>query len=94
MEKVCAELERMEKLRVIAKVEVVCGNGRRPSKPNGTIRICIDLTKLNLCVCRERHPLPAVEQTLAQLAGAQVFTKLWMPTLDSGRYHSLPTRPS
>jgi hypothetical protein len=45
-------------------------------KPNGDVRICVDLTKLNQSVCRERHPLPAVEQTLAQLAGAQVFTKL------------------
>ena len=35
----------------------------------------MDLTKLNESVCRERH-LPAVEQTLAQLAVAQVFTKL------------------
>ena len=35
-----------------------------------------DLTRLNESVCRERHPLPAVERTLAQLAGAKVFTKL------------------
>ena len=36
----------------------------------------MDLTRLNESVCRERHPIPAVEQTLAQLAGASVFTKL------------------
>ena len=35
-----------------------------------------DLTCLNQCVKRERHLLPAVDQTLAQLAGAKVFTKL------------------
>ena len=29
----------------------------------------MDLTKLNENVRRERHPLPAVEQTLAQIAG-------------------------
>ena len=45
-------------------------------KPNNTVRICVDLTHLNKSVCRERHPLPAVEQTLAQLAGARVFSKL------------------
>ena len=45
-------------------------------KQNGKVRICVDLTKLNESVRRERHPLPAVEQTLAQLAGAQVFSKL------------------
>lgn len=37
---------------------------------------CVDFTRLNENVCRERHPLPAIEQTLAQLAGARVFTKL------------------
>ena len=45
-------------------------------KSDGRVRICVDLTRLNQSVCRERRPLPAVEQTLAQLAGARVFTKL------------------
>ena len=42
-------------------------------KPSG---ICMDLKKLNECVQREFHPLPHVEEILAQLTGAQVFTKL------------------
>ena len=37
---------------------------------------CVDLTKLNEIVCRERHLLPAVDEILAQLSGAKVFTKL------------------
>ena len=45
-------------------------------KDNGKVRICVDLTHLNRSVLRERHPLPAVEQSLAQLAGAQVFSTL------------------
>ena len=45
-------------------------------KPNGRVRICVDLTKLNESVLRERHQLPAVDQTLAQLAGGRVFLKL------------------
>ena len=53
----------------------MCWNGGG-AKANNKVRICIDLTRLNESVCRERHPLPAVEQTLAQLAGAKVFTKL------------------
>ena len=36
----------------------------------------MDLTQLNQSVRREKHPLPAVEPTHAQLAGARVFTKL------------------
>ena len=45
-------------------------------KANGKVRISVDLTHLNNSVCRERHPLPAVEQTMAQLAGAKIFSKL------------------
>jgi hypothetical protein len=48
----------------------------RDGKANSRVRICVDLTRLNESVKRERHPLPAVDQTLAQLAGAKVFTKL------------------
>lgn len=36
----------------------------------------MDLKRLNECVQREFHLLPHVEETLAQLSGAQVFTKL------------------
>ena len=42
----------------------------------GNVWLCVDLTRLNESVCRERHPLLAVEQTLAQLAKASIFTKL------------------
>ena len=45
-------------------------------KPNSSVRICVDLTKLNKSVKRERHILPSVEQTLAQIGGAKVFSKL------------------
>ena len=31
-------------------------------KPNGRVQICVDLTKLNLNVCRERHILPSVRR--------------------------------
>lgn len=69
----------MEDLGVIAKVEQPtewCSGMVVVHKANGKVRICVDLTKLNESVQRERHPLPAVDQTLAQLAGAKVFTKL------------------
>ena len=45
-------------------------------KWNGKVRICVDLTKLNESVKRERHILPSVEQTLAQTGGARYFSKL------------------
>ena len=45
-------------------------------KKSGEVRICVDLKPLNSNVLREVHPLPAVDETLAQLAGAVVFSKL------------------
>ena len=69
----------MEKLGVITRVSEPtewCAGMVVVPKPNNTVRICVDLTHLNKSVCRERHPLPAIEQTLAQLAGARFFLKL------------------
>ena len=45
-------------------------------KKSGAIRICVDFHPLNEVVLREVHPLPTVDETLAQLAGATVFSKL------------------
>ena len=47
-------------------------------KPSEDPRIC---ERLNLNVLREYHPLPNVDETLAQLAGATKFSKL---NADSG----------
>ena len=79
MQSVKEELDRMERLGVISPVEAPtdwCAGMVVVPKSNGRVRICVDLTKLNESVYRERHPLPAVEQTLAQIAGARVFSKL------------------
>ena len=73
------ELDRMERNGVIAKVTQPtewCSAMVVVPKSNNRVRICVDLTRLNRCVKRERHPLPGVDQTLAQLAGAKLFTKL------------------
>ena len=78
MRKVHAELEKMERLGVTAEVEVPtgwCAGMVVVAKPDSNVCICVDLTELNDSVCGGQHPLPAVEQTLAQLAGAQMFTK-------------------
>ena len=77
--KVKEELDRMEKMGVIARVEEPtewCAGMVPIVKPSGKIRICVDLTHLNESVIRERRILPAVDETLAKLDGARVFTKL------------------
>ena len=45
-------------------------------KKNRSMRISVDLKPLNSSVLREIHPLPTVEDILAQLSGAKVFSKL------------------
>ena len=77
--KVKQELERMTKLGVITEVTEPtdwCAGMVIVPKPNGQVRICVDLTKLNANVCRERHVLPSVETLLGQLGGAKHFSKL------------------
>ena len=45
-------------------------------KKSGKVRICVDLKPLNKSIMRETYPIPKVDDTLAQLTGARVFSKL------------------
>ena len=77
--KVEEELARMEEMGVISKVDEPtswCAGMVVVPKKSGSIRICVDLKPLNESVLREVHPLPKVDETLAQLTGAKVFSKL------------------
>jgi hypothetical protein len=78
MPKVKNELDRLLKLGVIERVEeptLWCAPIVVANKGNG-IRLCVDLSRLNDSVMRERHIMPSVDQVLAQLADARVFSKL------------------
>ncbi|UYV62865.1 K02A2.6-like [Cordylochernes scorpioides] len=76
-EKVKAELERMEKLDIIEKVEEP-SEWTHPivvvQKPSGDVRICMDPRELNKYVQRERYILPTVETMFSELKGATVFS--------------------
>ena len=79
MEPVKKELQRMEREGVITKVEGPtnwCAGMVVVPKANQKVHICVDLTHLNKNVQRERHILPSVNHTLAQLAEAFYFTKM------------------
>ena len=78
MPKVKEEIDRLLRLDVIARVDEPtewCAPIVVAPKGSG-IRLCVDLSQLNSAVMRERHIMPSVDQTLALLAGATVFTKL------------------
>ena len=78
-QKVEKELLRMQSMGVISPIDNPspwCAGMVVVPKPSGDMRICVDLKPLNQTVLREYHPLPNVDETLAQLAGAKNFSKL------------------
>ena len=56
--------------------------------PNGTAGICADMKPLDKSVGRLHHQLPTVDESLGQVDGANIFTKLdansgfWQISLD------------
>ena len=69
----------MEKMGVISRISKstdLCAGMVMVPKANGKVRTCVDLTHLNNSICRERHPLVAIEQTMVQLAGPKIVSKL------------------
>ena len=43
---------------------------------DGSLRLCVDYRGLNEITIKDRHPLPLICETLAQLSKARYFTKL------------------
>jgi hypothetical protein len=77
--KIKEELYKLLWLGVIVKVEEPtdwCAPIVVVPKKTNDVRKCVDLTKLNEAVRRERHVLPAIGQMLAMIKDAKVFSKL------------------
>ena len=86
-----AEIDNMLANGVIKQIEQPtdwCSGLTIAPKPNGKIRMCIDLTNLNKCVKREVYPLPRISDMLSKLAEGTLFSKLdansgfWQVKLD------------
>src|SRR5204863_1262933 len=45
-------------------------------KANGGLRFCVDYCKLNAATRKDCYPLPLLDETLAQMSKAKIFTKL------------------
>ena len=77
--KVKNEIDSMLRQGVISPVTVPtewCSGIVPVPKPNGRVRICVDLTPLNKAVQHETHPMGSVDESLAMLGESRVFTKL------------------
>ncbi|XP_052791587.1 uncharacterized protein K02A2.6-like [Mya arenaria] len=83
-----AELKHLEDLDVIEPVSGptpwVSPDVIVPKKSKG-VRVCIDMTEANKAISREKHPMPTVEDLMADLNSSVVFSKLDL----SNAYHQL-----
>ena len=78
-DKVSKELKKLEESDIIESVE-----GPTPwvspmitvPKPNGDIRLCVDMRQANRAIIRERHPIPTIDEVLQEMNDSQVFSKL------------------
>ena len=78
-EKVKAELDRMEKFKVISKVDeptTWVNSMVVVPKPNEAVRICLDPRNLNKAIKREYYKMITLEEVTSRLLGAQYFTVL------------------
>ena len=72
------ELERLEHLEVIKKVEGPTdwvSSLVNVIKPSGKLRVCIDPQHLNQALKREQYPLPVIDDVLPKLAKVKIFSK-------------------
>ena len=77
LEKKLAELENLDVIEKakgptpwVSPVVVVV------PKPNGDLRLCIDMRQTNSAIERERYLIPKVHEVLHDLNGSTIFTKL------------------
>lgn len=78
-DKVEQELQRMQEegiIEAVTKPTDWCAPIVVVPKGDDKVRLCVDYTELNKHVKRERWQLPSVEESLAQLAGGQIFSLL------------------
>ena len=74
-----AKLDKLCKEGILHKVDISKPIGWLNSfvcvkKPNGNIRLCLDLTHLNKWIIRPRHSAKLVDDILHKLHGAKFFT--------------------
>ena len=78
-DKIKTELENMEQQSIIRRVEEHtdwCSSLAFSTKSDGSIRICLDPSKLNKALKRCKHKIPTVEELNHRLDKAKYFSKL------------------
>ena len=79
-EKVNKEINKLEEQGIIEDVTNEATDWINPvvivPKSDNEIRLCIDMREANKAIKRTRYPTPTVEDILAKVKGAKLFTKL------------------
>ena len=78
-DKVKAELDKMEMMKVIEKVEEPTDWVNSlviAEKPNGKLRLCLDPKDLNEAIKRPHYTTKTLEEALAEMPNAKYFSKL------------------
>lgn len=71
------EIEKLLKLGIIRESKSPWNSRIVPvTKPDGSIRLCIDYRDLNEITIRDRYPLPSIQELLDKLGSAKIFSKL------------------
>ena len=73
------KIKKLEKNDIIEKISGPIpwvSNVVAVPKPNNKVRLAIDMRQANNGIMRERFPMPNFEETLQQINGASVFTRL------------------
>jgi hypothetical protein len=90
--KVEEKIDELKKLDVIEPVTKPT-NWVNPlvtvEKPGGGIRMCLDMRRANEAIVRERHPIPTLEETIQEMSGGKVFSKLDL----NMAYHQIALSP-
>lgn len=91
-EKVEQELQRLEDNGVIEPIE--CAEWLAPlvvvMKPNGNVRLCIDLRELNKNIIVDKFPLPKISEMIARTKNIK-----WFSTIDlTSAYHQIALHSS
>ena len=76
VEKQLKTMKKQGVISVVTEPTAWCSGMVCAPKPDGKVRICVDLTPLNKAVQREIHPMASVDENLAKLKGSQFFSKL------------------
>ena len=76
IEKTLKEMEQLEIITPVTRPTEWVSSITNPTKPDGSLRICLYPCDLNKTIIREHYKAPTLEEISHQLSGTRIFSKL------------------